>query len=64
MAQCQYQEDALESQTAAINIELRDLRSAMDEKADKPKQKDDLEISNQIIPDKDFFILKDNIFLN
>lgn len=64
MAQCQYQEDELASQTAAINFELRDLRSAMDEKADKPKQKDDLEISNQIIPDKDFFILKDNIFLN
>lgn len=64
MAQCQYQEDALASQTAAISLELRDLRSAMDEKADKPKQKDDLEILNQIVSDKDFFILKDNIFLN
>ena len=41
-------QEGLDCRTAVLEMELSDLRSAMDAKADKPKQKGDLEISSQI----------------
>lgn len=43
----------------ALEEEMSDIRSALDEKTENPKQKDDLEILNQIIPSEDFLILGD-----
>ena len=41
-----------------------DLRSVLDANAEKPNQKDDLEIFNRIIPSEDFLKLEGNIFLD
>lgn len=69
-------QEGLDCRTAVLEMELNDLRSAMDAKADKPKQKGDLEIFPQIDWDEDFLkffdtdtridlILKEgNLFLN
>lgn len=40
--------EALDGRTAALEVELNDLRSAMDVKTENPNQKGDLEISSQI----------------
>lgn len=51
--------------TAVLEMELNDLRSAMDAKADKPKQKSDLEIFSPIVWNEDFLKFGDsNMFLN
>lgn len=60
-----------------VEEEVSDIRSVLDEKTENPKQKDDLEIPNRIVPNEDFLILGDigwsadiinldktNIFLN
>lgn len=43
----------------ALEEEMSDIRSALDEKTENPKQKDDLEILNRIVPSEDFLILGD-----
>lgn len=40
------------------------LRSALDAMTVKPKQKDDLEISNRIVLSEDFLKLEDNMFIS
>lgn len=51
--------------TAVLEMKLNDLRSAMDAKADKPKQKSDLEIFSPIVWNEDFLKFGDsNMFLN
>ena len=58
-------QQGLDCRTAVLEIELSDLRSAMDAKADKPKQKGDLEIFSPIVWDEDFLKFGDsNMFLN
>lgn len=60
-----------------LEEEMSDIRSVLDDKTENPKQKDDLEIFNRIVPSEDFLILGDigwsddiinldktNIFLN
>lgn len=52
------------SETLATLKELQDyIRSASVAKTEKPKQKDDLEIFDQIVWDEDFLKLTDNMFL-
>lgn len=70
-------QSGLDCRTAGLEMEISDLRSAMDAKTENPNQKSDLEISNRIIPSEEFLILGDigwsddivnmdktNIFLN
>lgn len=58
-------QQGLDCRTAVLEMELNDLRSAMDAKADKPKQKGDLEIFSPIVWDEDFLKFGDsNMFLN
>lgn len=58
-------QQGLDCRTAVLEMELSDLRSAMDAKADKPKQKGDLEIFSPIVWDEDFLKFGDsNMFLN
>ena len=58
-------QQGLDCRTAVLEMELNDLRSAMDAKADKPKQKGDLEIFSPIAWDEDFLKFGDsNMFLN
>ena len=58
-------QQGLDCRTAVLEMELGDLRSAMDAKADKPKQKGDLEIFSPITWDEDFLKFSDsNMFLN
>lgn len=69
-------QQGLDCRTAVLEMEISDLRSAMDEKTETPNQKGDLEIFSQIEPDSDFLKFFDtntrldlalregNIFLN
>ena len=58
-------QQGLDCRTAVLEMELSDLRSAMDAKADKSKQKGDLEIFSPIVWDEDFLKFGDgNMFLN
>ena len=56
------------SELAANIIQLQkdmdQLRSALDAMTVKPKQKDDLEISNRIVLSEDFLKLEDNMFIS
>ena len=45
---CDSHEHDLICRTDALEVKLSNLRSVLDEKTEKPKQKDDLEIFNQI----------------
>lgn len=47
------------ARTDLVELQLDELRSALDAKTDIPNQKGDLEISNRIVPSKDFLILSD-----
>lgn len=58
-------QSGLDCCTAVLEMELSDLRSALDAKADKPKRKGDLEIFSPIVWDEDFLKSDDsNMFLN
>jgi dGTP triphosphohydrolase len=58
-------QSGLDCRTAELEMELSDLRSAMDAKTENPKQKDDLEIFSQIEWDEHFLNFgPSNIFLN
>ena len=46
-------QSGLDCRTAVLEMELNDLRSAMDAKTENPNQKGDLEISSQIVWDKE-----------
>jgi hydroxylamine reductase (hybrid-cluster protein) len=46
-------QSGLDCRTAVLEMEISDLRSAMDAKTENPNQKDDLEISSQIVWDKE-----------
>lgn len=71
------QKSALECRVMTTEALLSELRSVLDAKTENPNQKDDLEISNRIVPSEDFLILgeigwsseivdldKTNMFLN
>ena len=47
-----------------LQHDMDQLRSALDAMTVKPKQKDDLEISNRIILSEDFLKLEDNMFIS
>jgi hypothetical protein len=46
-------QSGLDCRTAVLEMEISDLRSAMDAKTENPNQKGDLEISSQIVWDKE-----------
>lgn len=54
-----HQISALEGRVTTTEALLDDLRSVLDAKTENPNQKDDLEISNRIVPSEDFLILGD-----
>lgn len=54
-----HQISALEGRITTTEALLDDLRSVLDAKTENPNQKDDLEISNRIVPSEDFLILGD-----
>ena len=54
----------LSNRVTVTEMELDDLRSAMDVKTENPKQKSDLEIFSWIIPSDEFLKLEGNMFLN
>ena len=47
-----------------LQKDIDQLRSALDAMTVKPKQKDDLEISNRIVLSEDFLKLEDNMFIS
>lgn len=47
-----------------LKEDVDQLRSALDAMTVKPKQKDDLEISNRIVLSEDFLKLEDNMFIS
>lgn len=47
-----------------LQKDVDQLRSALDAMTVKPKQKDDLEISNRIVLSEDFLKLEDNMFIS
>lgn len=47
-----------------LQKDMDQLRSALDAMTVKPKQKDDLEISNRIVLSEDFLKLEDNMFIS
>lgn len=53
------QKSALECRVMTTEALLSELRSVLDAKTENPNQKDDLEISNRIVPSEDFLILGD-----
>lgn len=68
---------ACSARTDLVELQVSELRSALDAKTENPNQKDGLEISNRIVPSEDFLILggigwseeiidmdKTNMFLN
>ena len=57
-------QSGLDCRTALLEMELNDLRSAMDAKTENPNQKRDLEIFDRIIPSEGFLKLEGNMFLN
>lgn len=58
-------QSGLDCRTAVLEMEISDLRSAMDAKTENPKQKGDLEISSQIIWDEEILkILEEPIKLD
>lgn len=58
-------QQGLDCRTAVLEMELSDLRSAMDAKTENPNQKGDLEIFSPIVWDEDFLKFGDsNMFLN
>ena len=58
-------QSGLDCRTAVLEMEISDLRSAMDAKTENPKQKDDLEIFSQIEWDESFLNFgASNIFLD
>lgn len=61
---CDNHEHDLICRTDALEVKLSDLRSALDEKTENPKQKDDLEIFSRIVPSDNFLKLEGNIFLD
>ena len=50
-------QSGLDCRTAVLEMEISDLRSAMDAKTENPNQKGDLEIFSQIAWDEDFLKL-------
>ena len=54
----------LDCRTAVLEMELSDLRSAMDAKTENPNQKGDLENFSWIVPSEEFLKLEGNMFLN
>ena len=54
----------LSNRATVTEMELDDLRSAMDAKTENPKQKNDLEIFSWIVPSDEFLKLEGNMFLN
>lgn len=61
---CDSHEHDLICRTDALEVKLNNLRSALDEKTENPKQKDDLEIFSRIEPSDNFLKIEGNIFLN
>ena len=57
-------QSGLDSRTAVLEMEINDLRSALDAKTENPNQKSDLEIFDWIIPSEEFLKLEGNMFLN
>ena len=57
-------QSGLDCRTAWLEMELSDLRSALDAKTENPKQKSDLEIFSWIVPSEEFLKLEGNMFLN
>ena len=58
-------QNGLDCRTAVLEMEISDLRSAMDAKTENPNQKDDLEIFSQIEWDEAFLNFGDsNMFIN
>lgn len=54
---CEGTEGALSARIDLLEYKLDELRSDMDARTEIPNQKDDLEISNRIVPSEDFLIL-------
>ncbi len=52
-------QSGLDCRTAVLEMELSDLRSALDAKPENPNQKSDLEIFSWIVPSDEFLILGD-----
>ena len=61
---CEGRDGDLSARTDLVEYKLNELRSALDAKIENPNQKDDLEISNRIVPCEDFLKLTGNMFLN
>ena len=58
-------QSGLDCRTAVLEMEISDLRSAMDAKTENPNQKGDLEISSQIVWDEEILkILEEPIKLD
>ena len=56
---CEGRDGNLSARIDLCELELSELRSATDAKTENPNQKGGLEISNRIVPSKDFLILGD-----
>jgi predicted nuclease with TOPRIM domain len=54
----------LSNRATVTEMELSDLRSALDVKPENPNQKSDLEIFSWIVPSDEFLKLEGNMFLN
>ena len=57
-------QSGLDCRTAVLEMEISDLRSAMDAKTENPNQKGDLENFSWIVPSDEFLKLEGNMFLN
>lgn len=61
---CEGRDGDLSARIDLVEYKLDELRSDLDARTEIPNQKDDLEISDRIVPCEDFFKLEGNMFLN